>query len=146
MTIETAIRERHAFEDRVRIFLELASVMTDREIEIALARLVDMLNEDRNEASRTNISLKGELLKAYFDLRRQGSKPQRKIKRTLQLIPADPQLCLPVRKANLWGRENWSAYLIRCTTEMILFHTSQIPPSASPSPPSPTDIVKLLAP
>ena len=79
MKVEEIIRARHEFEDSVRAFLDLASAMSDRELEIALARLADMLREDRKHEASIRVS--GELLKLYFDLRTQGAKVQHKRKR-----------------------------------------------------------------
>ena len=146
MTIEETIRERHAFEDRVKTLLELVSIMTNREIEIALARLVDMLAAENNESKRSNIAAKGELLKSYYDLRRQGVKDQRSIKRQFAWRPHDPRFCLPNRKVGLFKKEPYSDYFIRCTSEVVLFTTPQIPPSTTPTQSSPIEMVKLLAP
>ena len=79
MNTEEAIRERHAFEDNVKRFLDLASAMSDRELEIALARLVDMLKGKKENAIQ--IQVRGEILNFYFDLRRSGTKTQKKLRR-----------------------------------------------------------------
>lgn len=81
MKIEELIRARHEFEDDVREFLDLASAMSNRELEIALARLADMLNEEKEEEASIRVS--GELLKIYYDLRTRGVKRQFKFKRGL---------------------------------------------------------------
>ncbi len=79
MKVEEIIRARHEFEDSLRDFLDLASAMSEREIEIALARLADMLKEDQEQEASIRVS--GALLKLYYDLRKQGIKSQHKRKR-----------------------------------------------------------------
>ena len=69
MSVEKAIREKQAFRDRVEEFLTIPTAMTNDEIEIALARLADMLGSAVNQHQHTNIQLKGTVLKYYFDLR-----------------------------------------------------------------------------
>ena len=78
MSIEQAVRERHAFEDRLTNFLTLASIMADREIELALSRLADML---ANMGDNTHVKFRGLVLKSYFDLRRKNIRQQRVFKR-----------------------------------------------------------------
>jgi len=85
MNMEDAVRERHAFEDRVKQLLDLASMMTDRELEIALAKLVDLLNSQPHQ--QEDIQIRGEILNSYYDLRRRGIKKQRKLKRALIVYP-----------------------------------------------------------
>jgi hypothetical protein len=82
MTIEDAIRERHAFEERLKEFLKLTSAMSDRELEIALARLADMLQQKGDdERAAFSIRLKGEVTKLYYDLRLSRNKRPSRLQR-----------------------------------------------------------------
>lgn len=149
MNVEDTIRNRHAFEDRVKTFLELISVMTTREIEIALARLVDLLASESDEAIHANMRVKGELIKAYYNMRLKGAKQQRRLKRAFAAF-LDPTNCLPPRKQPKWYKiaepEPNEAYYIRCVTEVMLFPGKQIPPSSTQENPGPQEMVKLLSP
>jgi hypothetical protein len=81
MDTEQAIRERHRFQDRVTEFLKLASRMTERELELALGRLLDMLEADPSQSLQ--VQIKGDVLRQYYDLRRQGERKQRTLARWL---------------------------------------------------------------
>jgi len=72
MSVEKAIREKHAFRDRLLKFLSTAEIMTNDEIEIALGRLADVLHDTKNEDEQLNLRLKLAGLKVYFDLRMVG--------------------------------------------------------------------------
>lgn len=72
MSVEKAVREKHAFRGRLLEFLSIASLLTNDEIEIALGRLVDMLEAAEDEHQKLDIRVKGTALKLYFDLRQAG--------------------------------------------------------------------------
>ncbi len=76
MSVENAIRERHAFRDRLREFLDIPMAMTDDEIELGLGRLVDLLGQTDDRDEQLNLRLKGNALKIYFDLRGVGEASQ----------------------------------------------------------------------
>jgi len=78
MSIECSIRERHAFEARIKKFLTLAATLTTDEVEVTLGRLADMLGELFLPRGREHVMIKGHILKIYFDLRRTGRKVQGK--------------------------------------------------------------------
>lgn len=80
MSIEQVVRARHEFEDRLTNFLVLASIMTDREIEIALSRLADMA---KHMGESPEVMLRGHVLARYFELRRKNRRPQRAFKRVI---------------------------------------------------------------
>jgi len=108
MNFEETIKAKHVFEDRLREFLDLASVMTDRELEIALARLADVIPQ-QTEARRLQSLFKGKLLNEYLKLRRSGGKEHKKFRRLLgpdwKTLPS-------------WAsRESIEDYFLRCTAE-----------------------------
>lgn len=76
MNVEQAIREKHAFRNRLQKFLAIAVIMTNDEIEIALGRLVDMLGASQDQGAKLDIAVKGTVLKAFFDLRQAGAVAQ----------------------------------------------------------------------
>lgn len=55
--------------------------MTDQELEITMGRLADMLLDSDNENEKFHISVKGVVLKLYFDMRCAGIKRQSAVKR-----------------------------------------------------------------
>lgn len=78
--IESAVRDRHLFEDRLTQFLALAAAMTDRELEIALARLADRISAS-NDALSGDTRFKGEVLHCYYSLRQSNAKKQNRLAR-----------------------------------------------------------------
>ena len=90
MSFEQQIKEKHAFEDRLQQFLFVASIMTDREIELTLARLADALSSG---VSTNRALFNGRVLKTYYDMRRSGAKRHRQLKRMfLTSLPGLPPL------------------------------------------------------
>jgi hypothetical protein len=75
MSIEEAVRERHDFEKRLKQFLELAASMTDKELEIALARLADVVTWSKPK-SPDEAAFKGMILNLYYRMRISGAKSQ----------------------------------------------------------------------
>ena len=74
LSVEQAVREQQAFEDRLREFLSIASSMTNQELEIALARLADMIQTTKGQPEP--IRAKGTILNIYYQLRAAGLKRQ----------------------------------------------------------------------
>ncbi|MGN6280352.1 hypothetical protein [Frateuria sp.] len=88
MSVEQAVRKHHAFQDRLRFFLMAAAVMTDREIELALARMADGLP---TTIDPDRLLFNGQVLKAYYDLRRSGQAKHRAFKRmAFKSVPGIP--------------------------------------------------------
>lgn len=137
MNMEGAVRERHAFDDRVKQFLDLASMMTERELEIAIGKLVDVLNTQPQQ--QHHIQIRGEILNSYYSLRRRGIKKQRnKLKRALFSNFHDG---LPP-----WETETLSDYLARCATTYPLLSDRQKSPPPSKTQQPIEEIVILLSP
>ena len=129
-SVEQAVREQQAFEERLREFLSIASSMTNQELEIALARLADSL--ESSKAHPESIRIKGTILNIYYQLRAAGLKKQSTLARV---------------------KHNLKAGYISGSSEMLITVLSSYPllqPSASaPSYPSDDAFnarVKLLAP
>lgn len=122
MSIEQAVKARHEFEDRVREFLQLASLLTDRELELALGRLLDMISGRNTE--QFHVQLRGEILKHYYDLRKQGLRRQRRFTR--------------------WQFKASSDYYVAATVEFWLLPDTQFAPPPSPSHIRMDEMVKLL--
>ena len=90
---EQFIRDRQNFVARLGDLIELASALTDSELEIALARMADSLDHANKAASASTATLdalrfKGEVVHSYFSLRREGSakvdqKSRRKMEREM---------------------------------------------------------------
>jgi hypothetical protein len=139
MNFEETIRAKHAFEDRVHEFLDLASVMTEREIEIVLARLADAL-PGQTDAGRLQSLLKGKLLSTYLELRKTGEKTQR---RKFRRLFGPEWKSLPQWKA----RERFNDYVVRCATEAsVIPEGVTFDENAQTSQADMTKTVKLLAP
>lgn len=77
-SLERAVRELHEFEDRMADFLRLASALTDRELQVALAKLADL---HVAQPGSQVVQLKGQILGAYYVLRSDGTKSQSKLSR-----------------------------------------------------------------
>lgn len=73
-SVEQAVRQQQAFEERLREFLSMASSMTNQELEIALAKLADLLQTTK--AQPESIRTKGAILNTYYQLRAAGLKKQ----------------------------------------------------------------------
>ena len=73
-SVEQAVREKQAFDERLREFLSIASSMTNQELEIALARLADSLQRTKDHPE--SIRIKGTILNIYYQLRVAGLKKQ----------------------------------------------------------------------
>ena len=136
MSIEDAVRVRHSFEDRLRNFLTLASFMDDRELEIALARLADMVLHAPDSAA---IRLRGEALKQYWDLRTSGLAPYSQWKRAF----ASP----PPGMVHFDARidRSPSDRFVRSISNFVLLVDGQIAPPPSVTPTSFSETSKLLA-
>jgi hypothetical protein len=135
-SVEEAIRKRHAFEDRVKIFLEMASIMTNREIEVALGRLADIFTTDEIPA---HVQIRGEILKLYYDLRLGGIRKYRSFKR--QWSPSVPGLPPADYKAHRTLSDHLISSLV--TFRLLSDNCLAAPPSSNQQPLSET--VKLLS-
>ena len=137
MSYEQAVRERHAFEDRIRNFLNLASVMTDRELELALSRLADMLT---HMGDQPHVRIRGEVVKQYLGLRRVGQRKERALKRMFfkpvpGMVAHDPRI-----------ETNSSDYYVRCIANFPLLVEGQLAPPGSTTNASFDQTVLMLAP
>lgn len=87
MSVEEAVRRKHAFQRALKGYLQFVSVMSREEIELSVGRLADLLNSSEDEAEALHVSVKGVVLNIYLDLRNAGVKKQSKAKR-VTLLPA----------------------------------------------------------
>lgn len=85
-SVEQAVRQQQAFEERLREFLSIASSMTTQELEIALARLADLLQTTKPQLE--SIRTKGGILNVYYQLRAAGLKRQSTLARIKQNVKA----------------------------------------------------------
>ncbi len=85
-SVEQAVRQQQAFEERLREFLSIASSMTTQELEIALARLADLLQTTKPQLE--SIRTKGAILNVYYQLRAAGLKRQSTLARIKQNVKA----------------------------------------------------------
>ena len=137
MSIEQAMRERHAFEDRLRNFLILASIMTDREVEIALSRLVDMA---AHMGAPPQVVFKGKVLASYLDIRRQNRRAHRPLKRALfRRLPGMPLFDGRIDQSN-------PDYWIRSIANFTLLAEYQLAPPAANNGQEIDETILLLAP
>lgn len=137
MSIEQAVRERHAFEDRLKNFLILASILTDRELEISLSRLADMA---KNMGEAPEILLRGQVLMSYCELRRRGTRRHRAFKRVVftnvpGMLPFDGRI-----------DSGPSDHYIRATANFPLLIRNQMAPPPSTEDGDINQTVLLLAP
>ncbi|MCX5869313.1 MAG: hypothetical protein NTY00_01505 [Deltaproteobacteria bacterium] len=86
-SVEQAIRAQHEFGKRLKEFLKLASSMSDKELEIALARLADMVTREKPDAEPA-VRFKGMVLNLYYRMRLSGGKSQSTLARMRQNIRA----------------------------------------------------------
>lgn len=107
MGVEQAIRDKHAFRERLQAFLSIAVTMSNDEIEIALGRLVDMLAASEDENAKLDIKVKGAALKLYFDLRLAGEVRQNKAKRNT--VVTDDAKSTLAHKAHEEAVQKWKA-------------------------------------
>jgi hypothetical protein len=126
INIEHAIREYHTFEDKMKKFLDLASVMTERELELALGRLADILVTQGD--NNIHVRARGEILKIYYDLRKKGQKKYRSVRRTI----------------GPWPTMTESLVLKVSTYQLLPENTQSIPESASGI--TLAEMVELLSP
>jgi len=71
MSIEEAVRTKHALEANIKGYLKLASILDNNELELGLARVADMMQSEEGLFEKEHYRLRGQILKAYFDLRSQ---------------------------------------------------------------------------
>ena len=84
VSTEELIPEPRGFQNRVTQFLKLASLMTNRELEWAVGWLHTMLDADLSHSPA--IQIREEILRQYYDLRRQGQKKQRVVARWFRAL------------------------------------------------------------
>ena len=151
MSIEQQVRDKHTLEENTRKFLALAASMSSEELEIALGRLADQLIDECDEAEKLHITLKGALLKGYFDLRKRNIKKQNKLKRVAEYLHSDlasPSLdawhntCTSARIAWREKRKTMS-FLGRIFTEVEI-PDFMLPPKPQ-SPPMPERLIYTVA-
>ena len=77
MSMEDLVRERHALEDKIRAFIASieqfrkdARRMELRDLEIAMAKLVDAIDQATDESKRLDFCFKGILAKSVYDASR----------------------------------------------------------------------------
>ena len=83
MSMEDAVRAQHNFEDRlakfqaeIDEFMRLSFRELDvRQHEVAMARLIDFMDETTGNSERLDQMFKGLLLKRTYDRRKAGDKP-----------------------------------------------------------------------
>lgn len=136
MSYEQAVRERHAFEDRLRNFLDIASVLNARELEVALSRLADMLTHMGDVPA---VRLRGEVLKGYMELRAAGQRRERTMKRMFfQAVPGMPAFDKRID-------QNMSDWLVRSIANFQLLVDGQIEPPGSATSATFEETVLLLS-
>lgn len=117
MKYEDLIEEKHLFEDRTAQFLDLISRMENRELELALGRLLDFLADAKSDYQKAQIKLRGEIIQSYFSLRKTGAKSRRFGVGVLRKpVPPDLYWSFPRRKFF----EDPYDYQMRCATEAEL--------------------------
>ena len=112
MSQEVVAQARHAFQDRLRTFLRLLSVMTDRELELAHGRLADVLERTKSPEAQ----VRNDVMSRYVNFRKSGERKERKLRRVL-FNPAGP--LVPAHDASIDA--NGSMYLIRCAANFALY-------------------------
>ena len=137
MSYEQAVRERHAFEDRLGNFLSLASILTSRELEVALSRLADMLT---NMGDQPHVRFRGEVLKHYLDLRKAGQKQERAFKRMF----FKPVNGMPAFDGRI--DQNPTDWYVRSIANFPLLLEGQIAPPAGATSATSKETVLLLSP
>ena len=116
MKYEELILARHRFNDRLTQFLDLISRMDDREIEQALGRLLDTLKDAKTDFERAHVQLRGEVIQAYYALRKTGGTKQKASHIFRSKIPSDVTNSFP-KKISI---ENTLSYRLRCATDATL--------------------------
>ena len=142
MSVERAIRERQAFEARIREFLTLAAALTTDEVEIALGRLADELGELSEPKDQERVMVKGQILRIYFDLRRtgrsaQGMRPGYQSRETHPLMVA-------WRKQMASAQKEWDLELQKMSFIGRFFAYSTPPPDRVPAYPIISDSEMLI--
>lgn len=135
MSIEKAVRERHEFEDRMRRFISLASVMTNREIELSLSRIADMSHHMEGDLQ---VIFRGQLLNAYYRLRVSGARRMRLMKRLF----FSPVPGMPAKNRRI--DSSISDYWIRSISNFDIFQSGQsMPPEGAYRNSMEDDVLRL---
>lgn len=85
MTIEEEVRKKHEFDDMQDELLKLASELSLRELEIAMAKLADKLLEEKEDTEKNNLKIKGEILRQFYEVRKGDPSKEKKFKRSWTL-------------------------------------------------------------
>jgi hypothetical protein len=146
MSFEEIVRAKHAFEDRLSVFVFLIRNLNERELELALAILADQKNQKHDENKLANLRLKGELIQACLLANRNGEiKGSMKIDKVLSKILR----YLPQRKySGFWGiaRESIDDYVLRCISEFRLLESAEILNQSSFSEQPANQLLRLYGP
>lgn len=81
MSYEDQVKERHKFEDRLKLAVAILQGMTERELEVAIGRLADMRIAATKDEEIEKISLKGHVEVKYLRLAQAGNVTMSKKKR-----------------------------------------------------------------
>lgn len=81
MSYEDQIRFKHAVEDALMQLVSYASLLSDRELELAIAKLGDAAQDESISSARDHLALKGLILDYVRKLRTNSQSKQNKAKR-----------------------------------------------------------------
>lgn len=81
MSYESAIKLKHATEDSFKALLSYTSAMSERELELAAAKLADIVSAEQSQLDQQNGLLVGEVLNKLIGLRRAGQIRESKTRR-----------------------------------------------------------------
>ena len=81
MSMEEAVRRKHAIERALDKYLKIVATMTREEIEVALGRLEDLFSSSAIPDEKAEYAFKGHVLRSYLELRNSGIKKQQQFKR-----------------------------------------------------------------
>jgi hypothetical protein len=146
MSFEEMVKAKHAFEDRLSVFVFLIRNLNERQLELALAILADQQNQKLDENKLSNLRLKGELIQACLLANRNGEiKGSMKLDKVLKWI----SMYLPQRKyLGFWGiaRESIDDYALRCVSEFRLFKSAEVLNQSSFSEQPANQLLRLYGP
>lgn len=122
MSAELAIKARHVFEDRLQRYLELLSILNDRELQLLFGRLSDMQVHSPLPA----VAVRLEVVEVYMQLRSDGRRKHRQVKRLFYSPHSDLS---PLRDPTLDRSD--SDYLVRAAANFELFWSGlkRVPPA-----------------
>jgi|LakMenEpi03Aug12_release.lakeMendotaPanAssembly.Ray.scaffolds.fasta_scaffold1697775_1 hypothetical protein len=146
MSFEEMVRAKHAFEDRLGVFVFLIRNLNERQLELALAKLADQQNQKLDENKFANLRLKGELIQACLLANRHGE-----IKGSMKIGKVLNKICdyLPVRKCSWFlmiPEESIDDYALRCVSEFRLFKSAEVLNQSSFSEQPANQLLRLYGP